>query len=156
MNKKYVEAFKQAATAARSSYKLTGDLLLVEKIEQDVVKGMTNAEGRSISIEIVSDKNQIRNDVEAKKPVFVRVLAVGEGYDDEPEAENSGMYVQPGDIILVGRVSVSYFSTFGDLKDYEQETIGITRQSEVQIHFPDGDRGYGEFFKVLNTALSET
>ena len=75
---------------------------------------------------------------------FGLVLMTGPGdvLDDGTRAE---METRVGDVILLPN-SVYWYSTFGALADYEANTIGIVRDSQVLMNFRD----YIKAFEVLN------
>jgi len=139
----YLEAFKKTKADAVDSYQLHGDHLLVEKLDQREMLPKS-------AIEIVDGGRQI-NTMSASKPVFARVLLVGEGYYDEDEDGKETITpcdVEEGDIILVGQNSIGQFSSFGKLNTYGKLEIGITRATEIMLKWR-GSEGFDEFFKVL-------
>ncbi len=136
----YLDQFKAMASESGEAYELYGDCLLVEKIKE--------AE-RKIGSIILATANGRTDSFGADKPHFVRVLAVGKGYYNEETSQDVPLNVEPGDIILIGPLSVKYFSMFGSLEAYEPDSIGITRESEIQLRFK-GEEGYGQVFATLN------
>lgn len=140
MTSRYSERFESLKKEGHSSFVLVGNTLLVEKIKAP--------ERKVGSLFVPTDVKQ-RGSFDQDIAVFVRVLAVGEGYYDDVTKEDLPLDVQVGDIILVGQLSVKYFSFFGELQNYEPDTIGITRESEIQLRFR-GEEGYKEAFRILN------
>lgn len=140
----YLEAFKNLPT---DSFELIGDCLLVEEIrpeEQKTLGGIVLPTSKEIK--------QI-DGVEANRPTWVRVLLVGAGYYDPKDESIVPLDVAPGDIILVGRLSVKWLSTFGPLVSSGENQIGITRESEIQLRFK-GQAGQDAVFASLRSSLN--
>ena len=138
---KYLDSFKQLALEGSDSFQLIGDCLIVEElVEANEVKTAGGI--------IVQGTDGMRDGFEQNKPTFVRVLAVGEGYYDE-EGKTVPIDANPGDIVLVGALSVKWLSTFGPIISIGKgERLGITRESEIQLRFK-GQNGYDEVFRIL-------
>lgn len=136
----YLKAFKELAESGAMNYELMGDNLIVEKIKE---------EERKVGGLFIASVSSHRNTLETDKPHFVRVLAVGKGFYNDETKEPIDLDVKPGDIILVGPVSVKYFSYFGGLNNYEPDSIGITKDAEILLKFK-GEEGYNETFNILN------
>lgn len=148
MISRYLDKFNRLATEGKEAYVLTGDALLVEQIKEPERK---TASGLVMATNI----NQ-RNSLAEGRPHLCIVLTVGAGYyDDKDPSTTIPLDVQPGDIILVGPLSVKYFSFFGDLQPYEPDSIGITRESEIQLRFR-GKEGYDQAFAILNRKSETT
>jgi len=127
---KYLERFKAMAETNSDSYELIGDCILVERLPKE--------EQKIGSLYMPSTLNA-KNTYELDKPNFVTVLAVGKGYYDEATKEEHPLSVKPGDVILVSPLSVKWFSAFLGMADYASDTIGITRDSEIQLRFFGSD-----------------
>lgn len=142
---KYLEAFKSAKEQAGDVYELYGDALLVEKVPEEEMK-------TSGGIYIASNvKNQIGN-ISDNKPFFVHVLAVGQGYYDV-DGKDVPVSVQPGDIILIGVNSVKWFSQL-EIPSYESFSVGLTRESEIQLKFK-GQEAYKKFFEAVSSGFKK-
>ena len=130
----------------KGTYNLKGNRLLVERIldpERTTKSGIILDTGDNTS----SQFNTIGSD----KPLFFIVLDIGEGYtDDDGNISQKDMDVSIGDIIMLPKLSVKYFSIFGDLVNYVPDTIGIARESDIEIRF-SGIEGYEAYFKTLNS-----
>lgn len=137
---RYLDQFKAMSEEAKDAYELYGDCLLVEKLKEPE---------RKIGSIILATANGRTDTFGQDRPHFVRVLAIGKGFYDDKTGEDVALSVIPGDIILVGPMAVKYFSMFGDLGAYEPDSIGITRESEIQLRFK-GEEGYGQVFGTLN------
>lgn len=149
---KYLEAFKAAATEARTSYHLIGDNLLVEEIPEEELKTKSG-------IVIATGDKRMVDGVEANRPVFVRVLAVGEGYYRDSDKEDASPQVVPldveaGDIILVGKLSVAWFSAYGNVVTARGSRIGRCRESDIAQRFK-GEEGYAKYFNTLSQILEK-
>jgi len=136
---KYLEAFKRAAEEVKESYQLNGGFVLVERIPQEEIQ-------RKSGLIIPINDKQV-NSLGANLPVFVHVLAVGEGYYKE-DGTTQPTDVQPGDIILVGANSVKWFPVF-EVDNYQPFEIGLTDEQETQIKFK-GPENYQRFVESLN------
>lgn len=146
----YLKAFQAAAAAEPDALTIIGDCLLVELIpdeEHKTKSGLVLASGA---------QNQI-NGLSADKPSFVRVLLVGAGYYNDADGkigEQVPLDSKLGDIVLVGRTSIKPFSVFGKLTNYGQATLGLIRESDIQIRFR-GQEGYDRFFDALNRSVEK-
>jgi len=142
---KYLPAFEAAKAEVDESGILTGDLLMVEKIDQPEIK---STGGIILSASV--DHRQT-NSIGANMPHFVRVLAVGKGFYNEETGEDVPVEVKPGDIILVGEQSVKWMAHW-PLLNYTPFQIGLTREAEIQIKFK-GEEGFNKLFDALNRTL---
>lgn len=141
---RYLEAFKTLKKEAKEAYQLMGDALIVEEMEEA-------NEVKTKSGIVIQGSSRNADGFEQNKPTFVRVLDIGAGYFDE-EGKDIPLEVQPGDIILVGALSVKWLSTFGSVVSLGKgERIGITREAEIQLRFK-GQHGYDEVFRILGAA----
>jgi co-chaperonin GroES (HSP10) len=136
----YLDQFKAMASESADAYELYGDCLLVEKLKEPE---------RKIGSIILATASGRVDSFAQDRPHFVKVLAIGKGFYNEETGQDVPLSVAPGDIILVGPMSVKYFSMFGSLEAYEPDSIGITRESEIQLRFK-GEEGYGQVFATLN------
>jgi co-chaperonin GroES (HSP10) len=145
---KYLERFLALAGAASDTHTIVGDVILVQKIKHSERKTRSG-----IIIGVETSRRQAGS-LSENRAQFVRVLAVGKGYYDEDTKETIPLDVKPGDIALVSELGVKWFSAFGDLDDYEPETVGLARESEIQLRF-HGQAGYERAFYVLNQPVKE-
>jgi hypothetical protein len=163
MKSKYLETFKNAQIAGKKDYALTGDCLLVELMPEEEKKTKSGL----IMTSMPESHKELTQGV--GRPVFCHVLMVGDGYYKPcpecgdftgmrsanyecPTCKNEGvispeMEVNPGDVILVGELSVAWFKTFGTLVS-SGTMVGITRASEIKMIF-EGYDGYRRFFSAL-------
>jgi co-chaperonin GroES (HSP10) len=146
---RYRTQFDRLATLDPKPYELTADYLLVERIPDEELKTKSG-------LILASVQTNALNTLTADKPQWARVLACGEGYYSlEEDAEGNEvekttpLNAKPGDIVLVSKLSVKYFSLFGELDGYEPDSIGLTKESEIQLRFK-GEEGYREAFASLN------
>lgn len=145
---KYLERFSSLKGEASDAFILIGDYLLVEQItleEKKTTSGLILNHGSSMGTH--------RNSTEADLPVFVYVLAVGSGYYDEETNEPVDNTVSPGDICLVGRNSVRWFSDL-EVMDYMPYEVGLTREAEIQLVFK-GKEGYQKVINCLNSGIKK-
>lgn len=135
--------FKKVALEASDTYKLVGNILIVQVINEDEIKT------KSGLVIAQSIKNQVTS-VGANKPTFARVLMTGEGYYDDDGTETA-LETKVGDIVLVPSVDIKFLSVFGKLMSSSDNQLGMVRDSEVQMRFK-GQEGFDKFFGVLNNA----
>ena len=143
MNSQYLERFKRLKD--KNFHTLKGNLILVEKLPEPEKKT------KSGLILAVDDGRKQINGMGADVPHFCVVLDVGEGYTDGESGSlvEGSMGVKVGDIVMVPRLSIKYFSMFADLHNYVPDTIGVTRESEIQITYASPE-AYEQYFKELN------
>jgi co-chaperonin GroES (HSP10) len=140
---RYVSKIQRAVQESQDSFTLTGSYLLVEKINQEEVKtksGLILHTGGT-------SKDQL-NSIGANLPVFVHVLAVGAGYDDD--GTPVPLDTAPSDILLVGQYSVKWLPVY-PIDNYEPFSIGVTSEAETQMRFR-GYEAYQRFAAALNRA----
>jgi hypothetical protein len=143
---RYISAFHGLDSEVKDDLELIADAILVEFIPDPEVKTKS---GLLLQTKEASNDNW-RNSTAADKPVLVRALKVGKGYYDNDTDETIPLNCSPGDILLVGRQSTKWFSHFAGITDYSPNTIGLTRESEIQARFVGGDKAYEKVSATLN------
>jgi len=139
MNSKYLNSFKNIENS--EAFTLKANYLLVEKLDL----GEQKTAGGII---LPGKANQFAG-IAADKPNFCVVLMIGEGYvDDDGKFDQTEIDVKVGDVILLPSPSVRYFSLLPCVEGYDPDTIGITRDSEVQMVY----RGQDAFNNFFNNA----
>lgn len=142
----YLHKFQDLALA--NTVTLRGDWMLVEFIPQEEKK---TAGGIYMPTDNMSSA-QINGVAPERKLTFVRVLFTGEGYDEVDEEGNKikeALEYAPGDIVAIPFTAIKWFSDFGDMVDYKQDTIGLCQAAMVQWHL--GSEGnYKAAFSILN------
>lgn len=120
----------KAISDGRQLFSLIGNLLMVEKLPIEEIKTTSG-------LVIAGFKDQ-QNSVVASQPVFMRVVAVGEGtindIGDELPCDTA-----VGAIILVGDMSVRWLSHL-PIKGYSANSVGITNESEIQLRFESEEK----------------
>lgn len=143
----YLKAFQKVDTKLPDLFILPGDCLFVEEVkpeEQKTAGGiLIPTSGKILNID----------GIEATRPMFVRVLKVGAGYYDK-DGYHVSLDSQPGDILLVGKLSVKWLSCFGPIVSAGDNPIGMVRESDHQGHFP-GIGSQEKYFDALKEALVE-
>lgn len=139
---KYLEAFQ--AEGLSDLVELYGDAILVEIPKDEPIK-------TSSGIYIATTEKVGLDSLSKDKPYFVHVIAVGKGYYDEETHEDVPLNVQPGDIILIGANSAKRFSHM-EVNGYEAYSIGLTRESEIQLRFKGLD-AYNRYFELINSTI---
>jgi hypothetical protein len=153
--KDYLPTFRLLNEIGRDLIDLDSDLLIVQKMpSEDYTMSVTGMDGTVKKLIVATPGDHVRRSIEEKAPTFVKVLYAGPGFFDDDTKAPIDLNSKPGDILLVGASSVSWFSKLGPLENYDSETIGITREREVQIRFA-GEQGYREVFRILNEASRE-
>jgi len=115
------EKFNRAMAAVEGDLVLPGDVMIVERIKRDKEKKVGK-------IVVPPSHGRQSTAHDSNEPEFVRVLAIGSGYEDEA-GKAVAPEVVPGYVVEVGRHSVNWFSSFGDIIE---PVIGITRQGEAR------------------------
>jgi len=140
---RYLDYFREHRQSLKDSFELIADCILVERL---VLPEPRTASG----IILVETRNQVGS-ISADRPHFYRVLLPGEGYFDDKSEDNKpvALNAEQGDIILVGSTSVKLFSTFPLLESYVPDTLGLTRESEIQWRFK-GEDAFRRFLTEFN------
>lgn len=123
---------------------LKGNYLLVELLKEPELKT------KSGIILTDNSSNQLGT-IHDSLPTFCVVLETGPGYSDGETGNiiEGSMDCKVGNVILIPRMSVKLFSGIPGLHDYEMETIGITREDEIQMIFNSIEE-LDKYFEVLN------
>jgi co-chaperonin GroES (HSP10) len=149
---KYLEAFEKLKTKFTDKFHLTGDCLLVESLPNlEASKEVIRADGTKVSLFMTAGDTKKIDGLELNKPTFARVIACGEGFykDQDGDMVEVPLEVKPGDVVLISPMSVKWFSILGGIVFTKEQAIGITRESEVQMHFK-GEETYDHFFHNLH------
>lgn len=150
---KYIEAFKALKEAHNDKFYFTADTILVEKIFTEELKHeFKKADGTKAELFLAGGQEKKIDGLDMNLPTFCRVLAVGEGFVT-PGEEEVAVEAEVGDIVLVGKMSVNWFSVFGSLTSTSRHEIGITRENEIKLRFK-GQGAYDACFNFLNEFLA--
>lgn len=144
---KFVKVFKDLPESLRNSYELKRNFILVEKL---------NTEAKTKSGIIISTAQDQFGAVKDDLPDWARVLEVGEGYDDaEGNPDSTLLEVQPGNIVLIPKLSINYFSYFGSASgDSKANSVGISTSDSAQMVFKD-EESFNEFFKFVDNVEND-
>lgn len=146
--KTYLEAFTEADAALPTHFELLGDVLLVREIPPQETKTKSG-------LYIPTSKMGQIDGIEANRPCWVQVLKIGKGFYD-PNAI-AGDYLaldsSPGDIILVGKLSVKWISVLGTLTSSPENNLGLVRETDIQARFR-GQAVHDEYFTTLESKLA--
>lgn len=140
---RYLEYFIANKDSIREQMEVIGNIIVVERIKMPETK---TASG--IIIAESFPKSQL-NTLVADRPMFYRVLHVGEGYIDT-DGNDVPLNARPGDIVLLASASVKLFSSFPMVGSYETDSIGITRDEDVQIRYK-GQEAFERFLSGLDS-----
>lgn len=141
---RYLKAFTEAE---KTQTPLFSDALWVERVPEEEKK---TASGLIVGIQ--PTQKQIGT-LAGDQPTFAHVLAVGRGYVDA-EGNDVALSVEPGNIVLLGTQSVKWFSML-DINNYDSYSVGMTRESEVQMKF-DTLADYERYFARINESVAPT
>ncbi len=143
---RYLDFFKNNQDTIRAQMRATGDILLIERMKFPEAK-------TSSGIILASDTRAANTfgGIGADKPGFYRILFVGEGYFDDDTKEDLPLDISPGGVALLGQASVKMFSLFPLLEAYEPDSIGIARETDIQLRF-NSEESFVEFLRSFNEA----
>lgn len=152
MSDSFLSVFQKLAAQNNGDMTIVGDTLLVEPMQTGPatkeIKG-PNGTMTKLILETELTNRQIGS-IQDDRPLYVRVLAVGNGFYDSQEGKDVPLDVQVGDILLMGKLSVRWLSTFGPLLREGDKQIGICRESDKILQFR-GQDGYDR----VNALLAE-
>lgn len=140
----------QKFQSASKHIKLTGDYVLVEEIQQaqelskEIKREDGTVAGRLILNTESSGSRQLDTYAE-NKPLFLRILAVGEGFVG-PDGDNIKADAKPGQIIWVSPLSVSWLSNWAGLLTDKNQRVGFMPVS-VRLGSFDSDEAF-EAYKL--------
>ena len=143
----YLDAFNTTTQEFKDKVHLTGDYLLVEV---PPIEEKKTASGLIIDMGTESTANIMGMD--ENRLLLCYVVAVGAGYYDDDTGADVPLDATPGDIIAISNASLRRYSVFGDMKDYQPRDLGLTRMSDIQMHFKGGKETVESFFTSLNSS----
>lgn len=149
----FLPVFEHLNAQNQGDLVIIGDTLLVEPVAQAAAtKDVTTNDGKKVSIILETQlTNRQIGSVEDDRPLYVRVLACGNGYYDTETKLDVELETKPGDIILMGKLSVRWLSTFGPLLREGDRQIGICRESDSILRFK-GQKGFDKVNAILGEA----
>lgn len=136
----YLSRFAKIDTA---DFQLYGDILVVEEFQTGpMTKAVTKADGSKV--ELILDVgnaggNRQLGSMKEDKPLLVRVLLAGRGYYDAEKGTTTPLDEQPGDILEVPKISVSWRSELCGIVAGEGKRLGIVKVSEILARYPGED-----------------
>lgn len=141
METKYLEKFKDAT----KYFTLAGNRILVERMDAAEVKTRGGL--------IIAESPKINSELKSHKPLVCMVLAVGEGYTD-PEADSGFIPtdVQPGNVVVLNALGVSFFSVVPGVSSFTDMKLGISSEADVQMRF-DSITDFEEYSKLMSEAF---
>jgi co-chaperonin GroES (HSP10) len=129
---KYEADFKRLRDSGKKLIVLRGNVILIEIFEQEEIK----SKGGIVLAKYDGQRMQA-SDFKAHMGI---VLAIGEGYyDEDTGVATVPLDIQPGMIVMVPQIDVQYLSTFPGLKDYTQNKLALTLESNVKVYSPSVD-----------------
>lgn len=131
---------------AQGTFRLYGSKVLVERVEQGEVK---TAGG----IIIAETSNPHSAQFKMQKPHVAIVLATGSGYFDAEAKTYEPLEVRPGNVVMLNSMGVQYYSTLPGSNSYNNQKIGLTTESDIQMIFEDM-AAFEAYSKALNEPAS--
>jgi len=141
----FLNAFKKLNLQRQPLFRLIGDCILVEILETKEIK--------TKGIIIPTEFKKSVDGVFVDRPLFARVLLIGEGFYDE-ENQPVPLEVEMGDIVLIGQHAVRRISYFGPLVSSGTTVLGMIRESEIQMRF-FGENAYKTAMSLLEEEKKE-
>lgn len=150
----FLSVFQKLAEQNKGDMTIVGDTLLVEPLQTGpATKEIKTDSGKKVSLILETElTNRQIGSIQDDRPLYVRVLAVGAGYYDEASGKDVPLDVQVGDVLLMGKLSVRWLSTFGPLLREGDKQIGICRESDKILQFR-GQEGYDRVNSILADAV---
>lgn len=149
----YLERFKKISS---DDFQLYGDILVVEEFNSGpMTKAIQRADGSKVELVLdVGNAGGARqlNTMKEDKPLLVRVLLAGRGYYDAEKGTTTPLDEQPGDILEVPKISVSWRSELCGVVASEGTRLGIVKVSEILARYP----GEAAFRRVQAATAKES
>lgn len=126
---------------AASTFSLYGSKILVERVEMGEVK----TQGGIILAQSGATSAQFKSQM----PHIAIVLATGRGYFDAEGKTYEPLEVVPGNVIMINSLGVQYYSTLPGSVNYNNQKIGLTTESDIQMIFKDME-AFEAYVKAIN------
>jgi len=133
----FLNKFKKAA----DKFNLYGSKILVERVEL----GEVTTKGGIILAHSGAREQQFKSQM----PLIAVVLATGKGYFDADSKSYEPLEVRPGNVIMLNSMGVQFFSTLPGSMNYNNQKIGLTTESDIQMIFESMEQ-FEEYAKVIN------
>jgi hypothetical protein len=128
-----------------ADFQLYGDILVVEEFNAGpMTKAVQRADGTKVELILdVGNAGGARQlgTMKEEKPLLVRVLLAGRGYYDAEKGTTTPLDEQPGDILEVPKMSVSWRSELCGVVADEGQKLGIVKVAEILARYP-GEEAY--------------
>lgn len=128
-----------------NDFQLYGDILVVEEFNSGpMTKAVTRRDGTKVNLILdVGNAGGGRQlgTMKEDKPLLVRVLLAGRGYYDTEKGTTTPLDEQPGDILEVPKISVSWRSEVCGVVVDDSTRLGIVKVSEILARYP-GETAY--------------
>lgn len=144
--KSYLEAFQATDKILPDHFELMGNCLLVRELPAPEVKTKSGIVLPGSGIKQVDG-------FEANRPCWVEVLKVGAGYISEDGDSFTECDSKPGDIVLVGKLSVKWVSHLGPIHSTHENNLGLVLESEIQARFRGRDTE-SQYYATLTIELA--
>lgn len=96
---------------------------------------------------VLSSQTDTRTSTKENQADLAIVLAIGAGYIDN-EGNDVAIDLAPGNVVLLSRLSLKYYSQFPGISEYTGEVLAMTRESEVHAAWPSVE-AYEAYKKTL-------
>jgi co-chaperonin GroES (HSP10) len=126
---------------AAGTFKLYGSKILVERMEQ--------AEVKSAGGIILAHTGQKEAQFKLQMALIATVLATGNGYYDAESRSYEPLEVKPGNVVMLNTNGVQFYSTLPGSTSYNNQKIGLTTESDIQMIFEDLE-AFNAYVKALN------
>lgn len=121
----YVSSFFRLQTDGAHLFRLRGNDLLLEILEEDEIKSKGG-------IILATRDDQYKNSVREKEHLFAIVLMVGSGFEGESRPD-----IEVGNLVYVPNFSVARYTQFPGLTEPVNQRIGRCLASEVKFLYKD-------------------
>lgn len=125
---KYLARFARLKSEGAAFFTLPGNRMLVEILPKEELK----TRGGLI---MATDMRDHRNHTEENRAIVGIVVLNGSGYVDDDGNTVEIEYTE-GSVVLLSSLGIRYYSQFPGLTEYTESSLGMTRDSEVQMSFP--------------------
>lgn len=143
MDSRYFNQFNRLNTEGKKLFTMRGNTILVEVLEEHLERV---SEGGII---FAADAEQITGTTKEKTGEVGLVLLVGEGYYDEKSSDTIPLDLKPGNVVLLPRYSLSYYSFFPGLATFTKDKLAMCSEDEIRFVYQDL-QAYEEAKKLLN------
>ena len=123
-------SFLNKFQAASKHIKIVGNICFIEEIGgEELSKEIKRDDGSSTRLILAEAGKRQLGSYNEDKPLFVRVLDVGQGFVDE-DGKDVPADAKIGQVLMVPSMSVRWLSVWGGLLSTTEQRIGYGRENE--------------------------